>query len=58
MYCLQKARTVNPTHAKFTAGDRGLAVVDIPRVEHCKIAEHWDVAQPLAEKSVNSNGMF
>jgi predicted SnoaL-like aldol condensation-catalyzing enzyme len=46
------------SHAKFTAGDRGLAVIDILRVEHCKIAEHWDVAQPVAEKSANSNGMF
>jgi len=46
------------SHAKFTAGDRGLAVVDILRVEHCKIAEHWDVAQPVSEKSANSNGMF
>jgi len=46
------------SHAKFTAGDRGLAVVDILRVEHCKIAEHWDVAQPVPEKSANANGMF
>jgi predicted SnoaL-like aldol condensation-catalyzing enzyme len=46
------------SHARFTAGDRGLAVVDILRVEHCKIAEHWDVAQPVPEKSANSNGMF
>jgi predicted SnoaL-like aldol condensation-catalyzing enzyme len=46
------------SHAKFAAGDRGLAVVDILRVEHCKVAEHWDVAQPVPEKSVNSNGMF
>jgi predicted SnoaL-like aldol condensation-catalyzing enzyme len=46
------------SHAKFAVGDRGLAVVDILRVEHCKIAEHWDVAQPVAEKSANSNGMF
>jgi predicted SnoaL-like aldol condensation-catalyzing enzyme len=46
------------SHAKFTADDRGLAVVDILRVEHCKIAEHWDVAQPVPEKSANSNGMF
>ena len=46
------------SHAKFTADDRGLAVVDILRVEHCKIAEHWDVAQPVPEKAVNSNGMF
>jgi predicted SnoaL-like aldol condensation-catalyzing enzyme len=46
------------SHAKFAAGERGLAVVDILRVEHCKIAEHWDVAQPVAEKSANSNGMF
>jgi predicted SnoaL-like aldol condensation-catalyzing enzyme len=46
------------SHAKFAAGDRGLAVIDILRVEHCKIAEHWDVAQPVAEKSANTNGMF
>ena len=46
------------SHAKFTADDRGLAVVDILRVDHCKIAEHWDVAQSVPEKSANSNGMF
>ena len=46
------------SHAKFTADERGLAVVDILRVDHCKIAEHWDVAQPVPEKSANSNGMF
>lgn len=46
------------SHAKFAANDRGLAVIDILRIEHCKIAEHWDVAQPVPEKSANSNGMF
>ena len=46
------------SHARFAPGERGLAVVDILRVEHCKIAEHWDVAQPVPEKSANSNGMF
>ena len=46
------------SHAVFTAGDRGLAVVDILRVDHCKIAEHWDVAQPVPEKTANTNGMF
>ena len=46
------------SHAKFSADDRGLAVVDILRVDHCKIAEHWDVAQSVPEKSANSNGMF
>jgi len=46
------------SHAKFNADDRGLAVVDILRVDHCKIAEHWDVAQPVPEKSANTNGMF
>ena len=46
------------SHAKFAANDRGLAVIDILRVEHCKIAEHWDAAQPVPEKSANSNGMF
>jgi predicted SnoaL-like aldol condensation-catalyzing enzyme len=46
------------SHAKFSADDRGLAIVDILRVDNCKIAEHWDVAQPVPEKSANTNGMF
>ncbi|HEY6452291.1 MAG TPA: nuclear transport factor 2 family protein [Steroidobacteraceae bacterium] len=46
------------SHGIFTAGDPGLAVVDILRVEHCKVVEHWDVAQPVPAKSANSNGMF
>ena len=46
------------SHAVFTPGDRGLAVVDILRVDHCKIAEHWDVVEPVPEKSANTNGMF
>jgi predicted SnoaL-like aldol condensation-catalyzing enzyme len=46
------------SHARFTKDDRGLAVVDILRVEGCKVAEHWDVAQPVPEKPANTNGMF
>jgi predicted SnoaL-like aldol condensation-catalyzing enzyme len=46
------------SHGVFTPGDRGLAIVDILRVEGCKIAEHWDVAQAVPEKSANNNGMF
>jgi len=46
------------SHGKFSKDDRGLAIVDILRVNRCKIAEHWDVAQPVPEKPVNNNGMF
>jgi predicted SnoaL-like aldol condensation-catalyzing enzyme len=46
------------SHGVFNPGERGLAIVDILRVDHCKIAEHWDVAQPVPEKSANTNGMF
>ena len=46
------------SHGKFAPDDRGVAVVDILRVEGCKVMEHWDVVQPVPEKSVNSNGMF
>ena len=46
------------SHGVFTAGERGLAIVDILRVEGCKVMEHWDVAQPVPEKSANTNGMF
>jgi predicted SnoaL-like aldol condensation-catalyzing enzyme len=43
---------------KFKPEDRGFAVVDIFRVANGKIAEHWDVVQPVPEKSANDNGMF
>jgi len=46
------------SHGVFSPGERGLAIVDILRVEGCKIAEHWDVAQAVPEKSANTNGMF
>jgi predicted SnoaL-like aldol condensation-catalyzing enzyme len=46
------------SHGKFGPDDRGVAVVDILRVEGCKVMEHWDVVQPVPEKSANSNGMF
>lgn len=43
---------------KMNATDRGNAVVDIFRVENCKIVEHWDVVQPVPEQSANGNTMF
>jgi predicted SnoaL-like aldol condensation-catalyzing enzyme len=46
------------SHGKFSADDRGIAVVDILRVEGCKVVEHWDVVQTVPEKAANSNGMF
>jgi predicted SnoaL-like aldol condensation-catalyzing enzyme len=45
-------------HGQFAPDDRGIAVIDILRVEGCKVVEHWDVAQPVPEKSANENGMF
>jgi len=47
-------------HYLFKTGkdDRGMAIVDIFRVAHGKIVEHWDVGEPVPEKSANDNGMF
>ena len=38
--------------------DRGAAVVHLFRFEGDRIAELWDVGQPVPEESVNTNGMF
>jgi predicted SnoaL-like aldol condensation-catalyzing enzyme len=38
--------------------DRGFMAVDVFRVANGKIVEHWDVVQPVPEKSANTNGMF
>jgi predicted SnoaL-like aldol condensation-catalyzing enzyme len=43
---------------RFKPDDRGMAVVDIFRFEKGKVVEHWDVVQPVPEKSANNNTMF
>lgn len=45
-------------HVVIHPGDRGNAVVDIFRIENGKVAEHWDVAQELPERSANDNGVL
>ena len=45
-------------HVIIKPGERGNSVVDIFRIANGRIAEHWDVAQPVPAESANTNGMF
>ena len=49
---------VQHVHSVPTPGSRGNAIVNIYKLENGKIVEHWDVIQPVPEKSANNNTMF
>lgn len=45
-------------YLKVGANDRGRMFADFWRFEGDKIAEHWDVIQPVPEKTFNGNTMW
>lgn len=45
-------------HGRMDQKSRGGAVADIYRLENGKIVEHWDVCQPVPEKTINPHPMF
>lgn len=46
------------SHFQKSPSDLGQSVVDIYRVQHNRIVEHWDGIQDVPATSVNGNGMF
>jgi predicted SnoaL-like aldol condensation-catalyzing enzyme len=48
------------THSRITRGpdDRGIAAMDLFRIEDGRIVEHWDILQDIPEESANGNTMF
>ena len=49
-----------PHHFRRKSDERGWAVVDILRIKHGWVVEHWDVMQPVTDpaETKNANGMF
>lgn len=45
-------------HFQPDPNEKGMAIVDIFRVENGKLVEHWDVCQQWPEKSLCENPMF
>ena len=45
-------------HLTRKPNDTGLAVAEFFRLKNGKIIEHWDVLQPVPEKTASGNSMF
>jgi predicted SnoaL-like aldol condensation-catalyzing enzyme len=45
-------------HLTREPNDPGLSVAEFFRLKNGKIIEHWDVLQPVPEKTASGNSMF
>lgn len=50
--------TIYHIHTVRHAGDPGMSIMDVFRIEEDRVKEHWEVVQEIPESLPHANGIF